>query len=75
MATSFSDIILQQGRALEWLTSVVLCGFAFTLWLPGDTLGAGAWSAFGWTEAQIATPVAIVMNYKHGLGLGPLKRD
>lgn len=32
------DILVQHGRALEWLTSGVLLAFAIVLAIPGDTL-------------------------------------
>ncbi|MCL4068990.1 hypothetical protein M3484_20750 [Pseudomonas sp. GX19020] len=36
--TRTMDILLQHGRALEWLTSSILLGFAVTLMMPGETL-------------------------------------
>lgn len=61
---SFSDVILQHGRALEWLTSSVIFGFALTLTVPGDTIGdnpsfAGFISA-GLTEQALIMPLTII---------------
>ncbi|MDO6732864.1 hypothetical protein Q4577_22885 [Marinovum sp. 2_MG-2023] len=59
-----SDTLLQQGRALEWLTSAVILIFAITLALPGDTLAtSSAFMAFrvlGAEEATMAVPLTII---------------
>lgn len=63
----FSDVILQHGRALEWLTSAALMSFALTLWFPGDTLDSRTSSgfiAFGITEITIAVPLALVSGMR-----------
>lgn len=61
---SMSDMLLQHGRALEWLTSSVIFGFALTLALPGDTLGdspsfAGFLTA-GLNEQALIMPLTLV---------------
>ena len=59
----FNDVILLQGRALEWFTSLGLMLFAFTLWLPGDTLSSPTFkgfSEFGVTEMTLVLPLAII---------------
>lgn len=60
--TKFSDVLLQHGRALEWLTSAALLAFAITLALPGDTLlSSPSFSGFvdmGLDEAAIAMPIS-----------------
>lgn len=60
--TRMSDVLLQHGRALEWLTSCALLVFALTLALPGDTLASSpSFSGFldaGLDEAAIAMPLS-----------------
>lgn len=59
----FNEVILLHGRALEWFTSVGLMMFAFTLWLPGDTLSSPnsqGFAAFGVTEMTLVLPLAVV---------------
>lgn len=56
----FSDVILQQGRALEWLTSATMMAFALTLWWPGNTLSSPGFWEFGIDEISLAVPLAIV---------------
>lgn len=60
----WSDVILAQGRALEWLTSAILLSYALTLAMPGDTFGPNsAWYAFskmGLSEVNVAVPVAVL---------------
>ncbi|MEI4470912.1 hypothetical protein [Frigidibacter sp. MR17.24] len=62
--TRISDVLLQHGRALEWLTSCALLAFALTLALPGDTLVASpsfqGFTDAGLDEAAIAMPLSWV---------------
>ncbi|WP_147100837.1 hypothetical protein [Paracoccus aurantiacus] len=57
-----SDVLLQHGRALEWMTSAMLLAFAVTLALPGDTLAASpSFASFvsaGLDEAALAMPIS-----------------
>lgn len=57
-----SDMLLQHGRALEWLTSCALLVFALTLALPGDTLASNpsfrGFVAMGLDETAIAMPLS-----------------
>lgn len=57
-----SDMLLQHGRAMEWLTSCALLVFALTLAVPGDTLAASpSFSGFlaaGLDEAALAMPLS-----------------
>ena len=59
-----SDTLLQQGRALEWLTSAVILVFAVTLALPGNTLATssafGAFRSIGMDEATLAVPLTFI---------------
>mgnify|MGYP003145611113 FL=1 len=56
--------IMEQGRATEWLCSLVLLFFAVCLALPGNTLtsssGFRAFLSMGLDEASIATPMALI---------------
>lgn len=60
----FSDVLLQHGRAMEWMTSAILLSYALTLAMPGDTFGpTTAWAGFarmGLSEVNVAVPVAIL---------------
>lgn len=57
-----SEVLLQHGRALEWMTSALLLAFAVTLALPGDTLAASpSFAGFvsaGLDEAALAMPIS-----------------
>lgn len=59
-----SDVILQNGRALEWLTSAVLLSFSMILLLPGNSFGpSSAWIGFvefGLNEVSVAVPVMLL---------------
>lgn len=59
-----SDTLLQNGRALEWLTASVILAYACTLALPGDTLSTSvAFSAFrqlGLDEAALSVPLSLI---------------
>lgn len=65
---SFSDVILQHGRALEWLTSSIIFGFALTLTLPGDTIeGSPSFAGFvmaGLTEQALILPLTLVATMR-----------
>ncbi len=43
--TRTMDILLQHGRALEWLTNSIMLGFAITPLLPCEPLVSGGWTA------------------------------
>lgn len=64
MMRRIANALVEHGRALEWLTSLVLLGFALTLALPGDTLSlSGSYRGFrnlGLDEAAISTPLALI---------------
>lgn len=65
--TAFRLNLMEHGRALEWLTSSVLLGFALTLALPGDTLAGQGFVAFrkmGLDEAMIGVPLAFVSTQR-----------
>lgn len=54
--------LIEHGRATEWLTSLVLLGFAAALALPGDTLSGPGYLAFngiGIDEAAIVWVLTI----------------
>lgn len=59
-----SDVLLQHGRALEWLTSCALLVFALTLAMHGDTLAGNSsfagFVALGLDETAIAMPLSWV---------------
>ncbi|WP_323764605.1 hypothetical protein [Marinovum sp.] len=61
---SIADSLLQNGRALEWLTSCIILTFACTLALPGDTLATssafGAFVALGADEAALVLPLTFI---------------
>lgn len=63
-----SDSLLQNGRALEWLTSSVILAFAITLTLPGDTLATSiAFAAFrqlGIDEVALAVPLSLIASMR-----------
>lgn len=61
--TRMADVLLQHGRALEWLTSCALLAFALTLALPGDTLAASQ-SFKGFVEAGLdETAIAMPLSW------------
>lgn len=68
MKHSLSDVLLQHGRALEWLTSCALLVFAITLAFPGDTLRASpsfmAFLDMGLEEAALALPISWVAGVR-----------
>lgn len=61
---SMSDMLLQHGRALEWVTALVIFGWAITLALPGDTIGdSPSFAGFtmaGVTEAPLILAFTLV---------------
>lgn len=60
---TFKLNLLEQGRATEWLTSLVLLGIAVVLSLPGDTLASPSFRSFkdlGLDEAMVSTPIALL---------------
>jgi hypothetical protein len=58
-----ASALIEHGRATEWLTSLVLLGFAGALALPGDTMqstGFAAFRAVGLDEASIVMVLTLV---------------
>lgn len=68
VSLKFSDVLLQHGRALEWLTSLALLAFAVTLAAPGDTLEANpSFAGFvdmGLDEAMVALPISWIAGMR-----------
>lgn len=61
--TKLADVLLQHGRALEWLTSFALLAFAMTLALPGDTLASSP-SFMGFLDAGLdETAIAMPLSW------------
>ncbi len=60
--------IMEQGRATEWLCSLVLLFFAICLAMPGNTLtsssGFRAFLSMGLDEASIGTPMALIAAFR-----------
>ncbi|QPM89392.1 hypothetical protein [Pseudooceanicola algae] len=60
--------LIEHGRATEWLTSLVLLGFAMTLALPGDTFTMSpSYQGFrnlGFDEAAISTPLSLLASMR-----------
>ncbi|WP_373354063.1 hypothetical protein [Pseudoroseicyclus sp. CXY001] len=58
-----ASALVQHGRATEWLTSLVLLGFALALMLPGETMAEPSFSTFdgiGFDDAMVSTPLALI---------------
>lgn len=64
----WTDLFLQHGRFGEWVSSLAMAGFAFILWLPGDSFaGIPAYTVFvrnGITEQMVAVPLGFLAGVR-----------
>ena len=63
MLSIITSRLIEHGRAAEWLSAIVLAGFAITLALPGDSLAPESYRVFremGFDEVAVATPLALL---------------
>lgn len=64
----WTDLFLQHNRLGEWVASFAMAGFAFILWLPGDSFaGIPAYTVFvrnGITEQMVAVPLGFVAGVR-----------